>query len=42
MRDGNYVSARWPGDCHRLAADYLALVRSHRRTPAPTTTESGN
>ncbi|MFJ4866626.1 MULTISPECIES: type 1 glutamine amidotransferase domain-containing protein [unclassified Streptomyces] len=29
VRDGNYLSARWPGDCHRLAADYLALVRSH-------------
>ncbi|KOG43991.1 glutamine amidotransferase [Streptomyces virginiae] len=42
VRDGNYVSARWPGDCHRLAADYLALVRSYGRTPAPSTTESGN
>ncbi|MFI8106423.1 type 1 glutamine amidotransferase domain-containing protein [Streptomyces sp. NPDC086023] len=30
VRDGNYVSARWPGDCHRLAADYLDLIRSHR------------
>ncbi|MFD7559366.1 type 1 glutamine amidotransferase domain-containing protein [Streptomyces sp. NPDC059835] len=29
VKDGNYVSARWPGDCHRLAADYLALVRAH-------------
>ncbi|MFE9565981.1 type 1 glutamine amidotransferase domain-containing protein [Streptomyces sp. NPDC006487] len=29
VRDGNYVSARWPGDCHRLAADYLDMVRSH-------------
>ncbi|MCM1966491.1 type 1 glutamine amidotransferase domain-containing protein [Streptomyces sp. G1] len=29
VKDGNYVSARWPGDCHRLAADYLALVREH-------------
>ncbi|MFD5623411.1 type 1 glutamine amidotransferase domain-containing protein [Streptomyces yangpuensis] len=29
VTDGNYVSARWPGDCHRLAADYLALVRAH-------------
>ncbi|MET9609339.1 type 1 glutamine amidotransferase domain-containing protein [Streptomyces sp. NPDC006512] len=29
VTDGNYVSARWPGDCHRLAAEYLALVRAH-------------
>ncbi|APU43891.1 type 1 glutamine amidotransferase domain-containing protein [Streptomyces sp. TN58] len=29
VTDGNYVSARWPGDCHRLAADYLSLVRAH-------------
>ncbi|KOU23479.1 glutamine amidotransferase [Streptomyces sp. WM6372] len=29
VRDGNYVSARWPGDCHRLAGEYLALVRAH-------------
>ncbi|MFH8336521.1 type 1 glutamine amidotransferase domain-containing protein [Streptomyces sp. AM6-12] len=37
VRDGNYVSARWPGDCHRLAADYVALVRAHRagEPPAP-------
>ncbi|WP_432026288.1 type 1 glutamine amidotransferase domain-containing protein [Streptomyces sp. 1222.5] len=39
VRDGNYVSARWPGDCHRLAADYVALVRAHREgeflAPAP-------
>ncbi|MEU9028191.1 hypothetical protein AB0D46_11745 [Streptomyces sp. NPDC048383] len=27
--DGNYVCARRPGDCHRPAADYLALVRAH-------------
>ncbi|MEV7418359.1 type 1 glutamine amidotransferase domain-containing protein [Streptomyces sp. NPDC089919] len=30
VRDGNYLSARWPGDCHRLAADYLDLVGAHR------------
>ncbi|MFJ6728425.1 type 1 glutamine amidotransferase domain-containing protein [Streptomyces sp. NPDC091281] len=28
VTDGSYVSARWPGDCHRLAADYLALVEA--------------
>lgn len=31
VHDGNYLSARWPGDCHRLAREYLALVRAHRR-----------
>ncbi|WP_423832449.1 type 1 glutamine amidotransferase domain-containing protein [Streptomyces manipurensis] len=34
VRDGNYVSARWPGDCHRLAAQYLDLVRTHAAGPA--------
>ncbi|MFI8364259.1 type 1 glutamine amidotransferase domain-containing protein [Streptomyces sp. NPDC085612] len=34
VRDGNYVSARWPGDCHRLAAEYLDLVRTHAAGPA--------
>lgn len=28
--DGNYVSARWPGDCHRLAADFVTLLRKNR------------
>ncbi|OZE98312.1 hypothetical protein CH302_11810 [Rhodococcus sp. 15-2388-1-1a] len=26
VRDRNYISARWPGDCHRLAAEYRDLV----------------
>ncbi|MET8678970.1 type 1 glutamine amidotransferase domain-containing protein [Streptomyces sp. NPDC004647] len=30
VQDGNYVSARWPGDCHRLAMQYLALVQDRR------------
>ncbi|MGP3690620.1 type 1 glutamine amidotransferase domain-containing protein [Streptomyces sp. IBSNAI002] len=30
VTDGNYVSARWPGDCHRLAADYLTVLEAHR------------
>lgn len=30
VKDGNYLSGRWPGDCHRLARDYAAMVRSHR------------
>jgi protease I len=26
MRDGNYLSARWPGDAHRFAAEFLDLL----------------
>lgn len=26
VRDGNYLSARWPGDAHRFASDYLKLL----------------
>lgn len=26
VHDRNYISARWPGDCHRLAAEYRDLV----------------
>ncbi|MDR3662661.1 MAG: type 1 glutamine amidotransferase domain-containing protein [Mycobacterium sp.] len=29
VRDGNYLSGRWPGDCHRLAAEYVDLVLEH-------------
>jgi putative intracellular protease/amidase len=29
VRDGNYLSGRWPGDCHRLAAEYTDLVLAH-------------
>jgi protease I len=25
VRDGNYLSARWPGDAHRFAAEYASL-----------------
>ncbi len=26
VRDGNYLSARWPGDAHRFAADYASML----------------
>jgi putative intracellular protease/amidase len=26
IKDGNYLSGRWPGDCYRLAADYVDMV----------------
>ncbi len=27
VRDGHYLSARWPGDVHKFAFDFLALLR---------------
>ena len=27
VRDGNYVSARWPGDAHKFATTFAALLR---------------
>ncbi|MGH8738869.1 MAG: hypothetical protein ACREVC_16055, partial [Burkholderiales bacterium] len=29
VRDGNYLSARWPGDAHRFAAEYVGMLESH-------------
>ena len=26
LRDGNYLSARWPGDAHRFAQDFCAML----------------
>ncbi|MEZ0050204.1 putative intracellular protease/amidase [Mycobacterium sp. MAA66] len=34
VRDGHYLSGRWPGDCHRLAAEYVDLVLEHCRSSA--------
>lgn len=37
VRDGNYVSARWPGDCHRFSAELVEVLRtavSAARAPA--------
>jgi len=31
VKDGNYISARWPGDCYRLAADYVDMVFANYR-----------
>jgi putative intracellular protease/amidase len=31
LKDGNYISARWPGDCYRLAADYADMVWANFR-----------
>ena len=28
VRDGVYVSARWPGDAHRFASEYSSLLES--------------
>ncbi len=33
VRDGNYLSARWPGDAHRFAVEFAKLLhRPHGRT----------
>ena len=29
VRDGNYLSARWPGDAHRFAVDFAAMLESN-------------
>jgi protease I len=29
VRDGNYLSARWPGDAHRLALDFARMLEAH-------------
>jgi putative intracellular protease/amidase len=31
VKDGNYLSARWPGDCYRFASEYVDLVRARSR-----------
>lgn len=33
VRDGNYLSARWPGDCHRFGLEFVALVGEVSRRP---------
>ena len=34
VRDGDYLSARWPGDAHRFAADLAARSRYSSATSA--------
>lgn len=34
VRDGNYLSARWPGDCHRFATEFTDLVQEYRQKMA--------
>jgi protease I len=26
VRDGNYLSARWPGDAHRFASEFATMI----------------
>lgn len=35
VRDGNYVSARWPGDAHAFATVVAALVSTEAQKPQP-------
>lgn len=30
VRDGNYLSARWPGDCNKFSSDWLNLLYEFR------------
>jgi putative intracellular protease/amidase len=30
VRDGNYVSARWPGDAYTFASTFVAVLRGLR------------
>lgn len=34
VQDGNYISARWPGDVHTFAKAYAALLQAHYGSPA--------
>jgi protease I len=34
VRDGNYLSARWPGDAHRFGAEFAAMVVERRSQAA--------
>jgi putative intracellular protease/amidase len=38
VQDGNYLSARWPGDCHRFARALVALCAQHDAHSARATT----
>lgn len=29
VRDGNYLSARWPGDAHKFSLEFLAMMREN-------------
>lgn len=33
VRDGNLLTARWPGDCHRFAGEWVTLLQATRREP---------
>ncbi len=29
VRDGNYLSARWPGDCHTFAREFVSMLKEN-------------
>lgn len=29
VKDGNYLSARWPGDCHRFGQEFVSLLQAN-------------
>jgi putative intracellular protease/amidase len=36
VRDGNYLSARWPGDVHSFARHFVSMLEAHHAQPAET------
>jgi hypothetical protein len=34
VRDGNYISARWPGDVHSFARAFVAMLAEHHQAKA--------
>ncbi len=39
VKDGAYLSARWPGDAHRFAAEIVAVVEA---APTPSNSSQGS
>lgn len=40
VRDGNYLSARWPGDCHRFGTALLELLAEYEVKPSSSNGDS--
>jgi protease I len=41
VRDGMYLSARWPGDAHRFATEFSQLIADAKEAPAPASASAG-
>jgi len=40
VRDGNYLSARWPGDAHTFATAFVALLEEYGKAAGAGATKS--